>query len=97
MDSRPPRACWPSQPKQSAHVRELQQQGVRRHGENARGPEKPALVRGGRSALFGHRSRTLQMGYDRDDFMGKPVIGIINTWSDLNAVPHALSGPRRGH
>src|SRR5262245_11770610 len=32
---------------------------------------------------FGHRSRTLQMGYDRADFMGKPVIGIINTWSDL--------------
>ncbi len=33
---------------------------------------------------FGHRSRTLQMGYGRDEFMGKPVIGIINTWSDVN-------------
>src|SRR4051795_12532124 len=32
---------------------------------------------------FGHRSRMLQMGYERDDFMGKPVVGIINTWSDL--------------
>ena len=32
---------------------------------------------------FGHRSRMLQMGYDRDDFMGKPIVGIINTWSDL--------------
>src|SRR4051812_13189296 len=32
---------------------------------------------------FGHRSRALQMGYDRDEFMNKPVIGIINTWSDL--------------
>ena len=31
---------------------------------------------------FGHRSRTLQMGYSREDFVGKPVIGIINTWSD---------------
>jgi dihydroxy-acid dehydratase len=31
---------------------------------------------------FGHRSRTLQMGYGPDDFMGKPVIGIINTWSE---------------
>ncbi len=31
---------------------------------------------------FGHRSRTLQMGYAMEDFMGKPVIGIINTWSD---------------
>ncbi|HEX9673227.1 MAG TPA: L-arabinonate dehydratase, partial [Burkholderiales bacterium] len=29
------------------------------------------------------RSRALQMGYARNDFAGKPVIGIINTWSDL--------------
>ncbi len=33
---------------------------------------------------FGHRSRTLQMGYSYDDFMGKPVVAIINTWSDIN-------------
>src|SRR6478735_4153786 len=33
---------------------------------------------------FGHRSRTAQMGYDADDYKGKPVIGIINTWSDIN-------------
>jgi dihydroxy-acid dehydratase len=33
---------------------------------------------------FGHRSRLLQMGYDRADFAGKPVIAIINTWSDIN-------------
>lgn len=33
---------------------------------------------------FGHRSRTLQMGYAREDFAGKPIIGIINTWSDVN-------------
>ncbi len=33
---------------------------------------------------FGHRSRTLQMGYDYEDFAGKPIIGILNTWSDLN-------------
>jgi len=32
---------------------------------------------------FGHRSRTKQMGYAAEDFVGKPVIGIINTWSDL--------------
>ena len=32
---------------------------------------------------FGHRSRTLQMGYSYEDFMGKPVVAIINTWSDL--------------
>jgi dihydroxy-acid dehydratase len=34
---------------------------------------------------FGHRSRTLQMGFAREDFAGKPVIGIINTWSDINS------------
>ena len=32
---------------------------------------------------FGHRSRTKQMGYALDDFQGKPIIAIINTWSDL--------------
>ncbi len=34
---------------------------------------------------FGHRSRLQQMGYDRADFGGKPVIGILNTWSEINA------------
>jgi dihydroxy-acid dehydratase len=24
------------------------------------------------------------MGFDDEDYMGKPVIGILNTWSDLN-------------
>ena len=33
---------------------------------------------------FNHRSRELQMGYSYDDFMGKPVVAIINTWSDIN-------------
>ena len=33
---------------------------------------------------FGHRSRTAQMSYDRTDYAGKPVIAIINTWSDIN-------------
>src|ERR1035437_10345261 len=33
---------------------------------------------------FGHRSRSAQMGYDRSDYAGKPVIAIINTWSDIN-------------
>ena len=33
---------------------------------------------------FGHRSRLKGMGFDDEDFMGKPVIGILNTWSDLN-------------
>jgi len=34
---------------------------------------------------FGHRSRLRQMGYDGDDWKGKPVIAILNTWSDINA------------
>ncbi|HSE00577.1 MAG TPA: L-arabinonate dehydratase [Burkholderiales bacterium] len=38
---------------------------------------------GGDLSSQGHRSRALQMGYARNDFTGKPVIGIINTWSDL--------------
>lgn len=33
---------------------------------------------------FGHRSRTMQMGYDRADWEGRPIIAIINTWSDIN-------------
>lgn len=32
---------------------------------------------------FGHRSRTMQMGYSPEDWRGKPVIAIINTWSEL--------------
>jgi len=34
---------------------------------------------------FGHRSRTAQMGYTRSDYLGKPVIAIINTWSEINS------------
>src|SRR3954451_5582463 len=33
---------------------------------------------------FGHRSRTLGMGYAREDFEGKPVIAVVNTWSEIN-------------
>ncbi|MFP6666988.1 MAG: L-arabinonate dehydratase [Pirellulales bacterium] len=33
---------------------------------------------------FGHRSRVKQMGYDKEDYEGKPVIAILNTWSDLS-------------
>ena len=33
---------------------------------------------------FGHRSRTKQMGYAHEEYAGKPVIAIVNTWSDLN-------------
>ena len=33
---------------------------------------------------FGHRSRLKQMGYTSADYAGKPVIGILSTWNDLN-------------
>ena len=42
------------------------------------------LVRGPRPAAFGHRSRIKQMGYGPEDYAGKPVIAIVNTWSDIN-------------
>ena len=32
---------------------------------------------------FGHRSRVMQMGLSAEDWQGRPVIAILNTWSDL--------------
>ena len=34
---------------------------------------------------FGHRSRMMQMGYAEEEFNGRPVIGILNTWSEINS------------
>ncbi len=34
---------------------------------------------------FGHRSRVMQLGYGPADWVGKPVIAILNTWSDMNS------------
>ena len=33
---------------------------------------------------FGHRTRVKQAGFSLDDIGGKPVIAILNTWSDAN-------------
>jgi dihydroxy-acid dehydratase len=33
---------------------------------------------------FGHRSRAKQAGFAAEDLTGKPVIAILNTWSDAN-------------
>ena len=33
---------------------------------------------------FGHRSRAKQAGFTAEDIGGKPVIAILNTWSDAN-------------
>ena len=37
---------------------------------------------------FGHHSRAAQMSYSRADYEGRPIIAIINTWSEIN-VCHA--------
>jgi len=33
---------------------------------------------------FGHRSRMRQMGFDAPDWEHKPIIAIVNTWSEIN-------------
>ncbi len=33
---------------------------------------------------FGHRSRMMQLGYSDEEYRGRPVIGILSTWSELN-------------
>ena len=49
---------------------------------------------------FGHRSRLMQLGYSDEDFMGKPIIGILNTWSELNSChshfPERVEAVKRG-
>jgi len=42
---------------------------------------------------FGHRSRSKQMGYGAEDYAGKPVIAVVNTWSEIN--PCHSHFPRR--
>ncbi|MHA3976711.1 L-arabinonate dehydratase [Halovulum sp. GXIMD14794] len=39
---------------------------------------------------MGHRSRAMQMGWAEEDWAGKPIIAIINTWSDLSPCHHHL-------
>lgn len=34
--------------------------------------------------MFNHRSRMAQIGFGSDEYAGKPVIAIINTWSEIN-------------
>ena len=40
----------------------------------------PQTMRG-----FSHRSRMKQLGYQPEDFTGRPVIALINTWSEINS------------
>ena len=39
---------------------------------------------GGHLRAFSHRSRMRQLGYLPEEHLGKPVIAILNTWSDVN-------------
>ena len=39
---------------------------------------------------MGHRSRAMQMGLSAEDWDGKPIIAILNTWSDLSPCHHHL-------
>ena len=49
---------------------------------------------------FGHRSRAKQMGYAAEHFRDRPVVGIINTWNDLNTChkhfPERVKDIKRG-
>src|SRR6476620_1387930 len=49
---------------------------------------------------FGHRSRAMQMGYAPQDWVGRPVIAILNTWSDINPChahfKHRVDDVKRG-
>jgi dihydroxy-acid dehydratase len=49
---------------------------------------------------FGHRSRVMQMGYGPADYAGRPLIAIVNTWSDANQChahfKHRVEDVKRG-
>ena len=51
----------------------------------------PPTMRG-----FSHRSRMKQLGHRQEDFVGKPVIAIVNTWSEINPC-HAHLRERAEH
>jgi dihydroxy-acid dehydratase len=48
----------------------------------------------------GHRSRMMQMGYAEEEWAGRPVIAILNTWSDANPChahfKHRVDDVKRG-
>ncbi|MEU9961907.1 L-arabinonate dehydratase [Streptomyces sp. NPDC050982] len=58
--------------------------------DSAQTPDTPRQLRShqwyGTEGLrsFSHRARTRQLGYLPEEHLGKPVIAILNTWSDIN-------------
>jgi dihydroxy-acid dehydratase len=56
-------------------------------GDGATGPRKLRSSRwyeGEGLRAFSHRARTRQLGYLPQEHLGKPVIAVLNTWSDIN-------------
>ncbi|MHA6344265.1 L-arabinonate dehydratase [Roseivivax sp. CAU 1761] len=49
---------------------------------------------------FGHRSRMMQLGYAEEEFQGRPMIGVLDTWSELNTChshfPERVRDVKRG-
>jgi dihydroxy-acid dehydratase len=49
---------------------------------------------------FSHRGRWRQLGFGPGDYAGKPIIGIINTWSEMNTChshfPERVQAVKRG-
>ncbi len=49
---------------------------------------------------FGHRSRMMQLGFAEEEFRDRPVIGILDTWSELNSChahfPQRVQEVKRG-
>ncbi|MEY9942084.1 dihydroxy-acid dehydratase [Streptacidiphilus sp. MAP5-52] len=64
--------------------------GEREPGEQPEGPPLRSAAwfgtgaTGGKLRAFSHRSRMRQLGYLPEEHLGKPVIAILNTWSDIN-------------
>ena len=49
---------------------------------------------------FGHRSRMMQLGYSDSEYLDRPMIGVLNTWSELNSChahfPERVKDVKRG-
>src|SRR5205823_8408908 len=71
-------------------ARSLHFRACNRFNKNSMSPKNPKSLRSYRwygpddLRSFGHRSRAASMGCIQADYAGKPVIAIINTWSDIN-------------
>jgi dihydroxy-acid dehydratase len=59
---------------------------MQKHNQNAREKLRSHRWHGaGGEPAAGERSRLAQLGFGREDYLGKPVVAILNPWSELNA------------